>query len=57
MAKVAFYYPIRPDCELQTILGHLFKSTIIIFFILSVWKHNFKLSSFSMRRKKKELAF
>ena len=57
LATVAFYYPIRPDCELQTILGHLFKSTIIIFVILSVWKHNFKLSSFSLKRKRKELAF
>ncbi len=57
LATVAFYYPIRPDCELQTILGHLFKSTIIIFVILSVWKHNFKLSAFSLKRKRKELAF
>jgi Na+/proline symporter len=57
LATVAFYYPIRPDCELQTILGHLFKSTIIIFVILSVWRHNFKLSTFSLKRKRKELAF
>jgi len=57
LATAAFYYPIRPDCELQTILGHLFKSTIIIFVILSVWKHNFKLSAFSLKRKRKELAF
>jgi hypothetical protein len=42
LTTVVFYYPIRPDCELQTILGHLFKSTIIMFFILSVWKHQFK---------------
>jgi hypothetical protein len=51
LATVAFYYPIRPDCELQTILGHLFKSTIIIFVILSIWKYNFKLSNFSLKRK------
>jgi hypothetical protein len=57
LATVAFYYPIRPDCELQTILGHLFKSTIILFVILSVWKHNFKLRTFSFRRKTKEFAF
>jgi len=28
---LVFYYPIRPDCELQTILGHLFKSVFLIF--------------------------
>ena len=27
---LVFYYPIRPDCELQTILGHLFKSCFLI---------------------------
>ena len=40
---VVFYYPIRPDCELQTILGHLFKATVIIFFIINVWKDRFSL--------------
>jgi hypothetical protein len=57
LATVAFYYPIRPDCELQTILGHLFKSTIIIFFILSVWKNNFKLRTIFVSKKRKQLAF
>jgi hypothetical protein len=56
LATVVFYYPIRPDCELQTILGHLFKSTIIIFVILSIWKYNFKISTFSLKMKMKKLA-
>lgn len=38
---LVFYYPIRPDCELQTILGHLFKSVFLIIFIINVWKHQF----------------
>lgn len=42
-ATIAFYYPIRPDCELQTILGHLFKSTLIIFVVFYIWKHNFRI--------------
>jgi hypothetical protein len=36
-----FYYPIRPDCELQTILGHLVKSTFIILCIVYFWKEVF----------------
>src|SRR5690606_20328464 len=27
---LVFYYPIRPDCELQTILGHLVKSIFVL---------------------------
>ena len=38
---VVFYYPIRPDCELQTILGHLVKSTFLIFVVVQIWKHRF----------------
>lgn len=51
MACVVFYYPIRADCELQTILGHLIKSTFIILVILSVWKHHFyfQKSKFSLQ--------
>ena len=42
---MVFYYPIRPDCETQTILGHLVKSCILIFFIIKVWGATFKLSA------------
>jgi hypothetical protein len=36
-----FYFPIRPDCELQTILGHFVKSTFIIFTMVYFWKSVF----------------
>jgi hypothetical protein len=41
--SLAFYYPIRPDCEMQTILGHLFKSCFIIFCVIWIWKSRFKI--------------
>ena len=40
---LVFYYPIRPDCELQTILGHLIKSGIILFIVFIVWKKYFTM--------------
>lgn len=42
ITPLIFYYPIRPDCELQTILGHLVKSCFLVFIILQVWKHIFR---------------
>lgn len=42
---MVFYYPIRPDCELQTILGHLFKSCFLIFVMLHVWKAKLRLNA------------
>jgi hypothetical protein len=41
---LVFYYPIRPDCELQTILGHLVKSCFLIFVIFQVWGVSFKVN-------------
>lgn len=38
---LVFYYPIRPDCEMQTILGHLFKSIFLLFVMISMWKYTF----------------
>jgi hypothetical protein len=38
---LVFYYPIRPDCELQTSLGHLFKSIFLLFVIFQIWKFQF----------------
>jgi hypothetical protein len=43
-ATVIFYYPIRPDCELQTILGHLIKSTFIVIVLINVWESYFKIN-------------
>ncbi len=42
--SLVFYYPIRPDCELQTILGHLVKSCFLIFVVLQIWKHRFQFN-------------
>lgn len=33
-----FYYPVRADGELHTLLGHLIKSCFLILVILQVWK-------------------
>lgn len=41
---LVFYYPIRPDCELQTILGHLVKSCFLIFVMIQLWKHQFRIN-------------
>ncbi len=40
---LVFYYPMRADCELQTILGHLVKSCFLIFVVLKIWQSNFFL--------------
>jgi len=40
---LVFYYPIRPDCELQTILGHFVKSCFLIFVIFLIWKKQFRV--------------
>lgn len=39
---LVFYYPMRPDCELQTSLGHLVKSCFLIFVMVQLWKYDFK---------------
>lgn len=44
-SPLVFYYPIRPDCELHTILGHLFKSIILVFSVFIFWKHLFRVHS------------
>ncbi len=35
---LVFYYPIRPDCELQTSLGHLVKASFLIYMLVIFWK-------------------
>lgn len=42
-----FYFPIRPDCELQTILGHFVKSCFLIFVIFFSWRRQFYTTSSS----------
>ncbi len=39
---LVFYYPIRPDCELQTILGHLFKSCFLLYVMIMFFKTTFR---------------
>ena len=38
---LVFYYPIRPDCETQTILGHLVKSCMLVFGVIYFWRSSF----------------
>ncbi len=38
---LVFYYPIRPDCELQTLLGHLVKGSFLVFIVFWFWKSEF----------------
>lgn len=40
---LVFYYPIRPDCELQTILGHLVKACFLIIVVFVVWKKKLRV--------------
>ncbi|MGN6266140.1 MAG: hypothetical protein ACTHM5_10735 [Ginsengibacter sp.] len=44
---LVFYYPIRPDCELQTSMGHLVKSCALIYFMILFWKKD--LSKFAIK--------
>ncbi len=39
--SLVVYYPIRPDCELQTILGHMVKSCFLLIGVFQVWKYTF----------------
>ena len=47
---LVFYYPIRPDCELQTILGHLVKSCFLIFVMIQVLKFKFRMNPAKLKR-------
>lgn len=38
---LVFYFPIRPDSDLHTNLGHLVKSCILIFFVFLAWRQQF----------------
>ena len=42
---LVFYYPIRPDCELQTILGHLFKACFLLYIMILLFKSTFRVST------------
>ena len=38
-------YPVRPDCETQTALGHIIKSIMLLTILLTVYRKKFTLSS------------
>lgn len=40
---IVFLYPVRPDCETQTTLGNLFKSSVLVILILNFGGHYLKL--------------
>jgi hypothetical protein len=40
---LAFIYPMRPDCETQTVLGHLFKTIMLLSVIFYFFKKTFEL--------------
>jgi hypothetical protein len=42
---LVFYFPIRPDCELQTILGHIVKSCFLLVLIFTFWKKQFHMKT------------
>ena len=48
---MVYYYPIRPDCELQTTLGHLVKSCMLIFVVFIVWKSTFRFRAINFFNK------
>ena len=45
---LVFVYPIRPDCDTQTGLGHLFKTSILLYFVFNLYKS--KLNILYLRR-------
>ncbi|MEO6732970.1 MAG: hypothetical protein ABIN01_17230 [Ferruginibacter sp.] len=40
---LVFYYPIRPDCELQTILGHVVKACFLLYVMIMFFKSTFRV--------------
>jgi len=40
---LAFIYPMRPDCETQTVLGHLFKTIMLLSIIFYFFRKTFEL--------------
>lgn len=45
---LVFYYPIRPDCELQTSLGHLVKASMLVAAIMIIWRTKFEKKRLSV---------
>jgi len=45
---LVFYYPIRPDCELQTIFGHVFKSSFVVLAIMYFGQNIFRIKTYTI---------
>jgi len=41
---LVFIYPMRPDCDTQTGLGHLFKTSILLYLVFNIYKSKLKIS-------------
>jgi hypothetical protein len=42
---IVFLYPVRPDCETQTVLGNIVKSTVLVFLVIRFFPGWFKAGS------------
>jgi hypothetical protein len=47
---LAFIYAMRPDCETQTVLGHLFKTIMLLVIIFTFFKKTFELPRITLMR-------
>lgn len=52
-----FYYPIRPDCELQTALGHFVKAGFWVFVILYTFRDIFDVNAANQKAAKRAMPF
>ena len=46
---LVFYYPIRPDTALQTALGHLVKSSFLLYMMILFWKRSLSKGAVSQK--------
>ncbi len=53
---LVFYYPIRPDTALQTSLGHLVKSSFLLYMMIIFWKKDLSKAAISKKLKPKNAA-
>ena len=44
-AILVFVFPMRPDCETQTVLNHLFKTIFLLFILIYFFKKTFELKT------------
>lgn len=54
-SPLIFYYPIRPDCELQTALGHFVKAGFLVFVVLYVFRDLFHADQAFRKERSRQL--